>query len=476
MKTRVLFLCLAALAIFALLIGLPGAAQAQAVGPCGPTVVQSGNVFTITPNGFDDTASIQCALDAAAAAGPGSTVQLVKGTFYTRLIDVNGFNGTLKGMGIDKTKIEALPDLNCAEYPALLNIKTDKIRVADLTISIPSEAPCSQQDGGILFAVLSINRTFTDTCDSNEIQKTDVTVDSVAIHGNTGDIVDTGLASNVVVGIDFESPDNWNILDCPNPGARLGGTFRVFRSRIDQVLFPVFTRYLKDARLQIGGAPNLGNTFDRMVTLLLHSNTNTFGIVSYNQFTQVYFSAVNMLVVPPVDAPSNYLIDHNSIGITNWGNGVVLQDYNLANGIPAGLSASITHNTIEFTGTDQWGVAGNYAENVLVANNRFTGSGGAGIVVGIYGYEGDPLTTTQRWLIRGNNFNKAQFSWVPIALTNTSAHIVVIGGNNKDNVENNGTDNIISGVTIRRGQLLGKMLEELKKHQAGIEKMIPNWR
>jgi hypothetical protein len=86
------------------------------------------------------------------------------------------------------------------------------------------------------------------------------------------------------------------------------------------------------------------------------------------------------------------------------------------------------------------------------------------------------LTTTQRWLIRGNNFNKAQFSWVPIALTNTSAHIVVIGGNNKDNVENNGTDNIISGVTIRRGQLLGKMLEELKKHQAGIEKMIPNWR
>ncbi len=484
MKARLYSHVLAALALFALLLGLPGLAQAQAEVPCGPNVSQNGNVFTVTPNGTDDTASIQCALDAAAAAGPGSTVRLVEGTFYTRLIDSTGFNGTFKGMGMDKTKIEALPELSCAEFPSLLSFKTDKIRVSDLTISIPAQSPCNQEDGGILFAVLSINGIFADTCNVNELQKMDVTIDSIAIHGSPGDLWDSGLSTNVVAAIDLESPDNWMIADvCPIIGARLGGTFRVTRTRVDQVFFPVFGRYLKDARLQIGGAPNLGNTFERITNLALISNENSVGMISYNQFNEVYYAGVNLIVEPSIETPfgtihvaqpSTYLIDHNTIAIADAGNGVVLQDNHFATGAPAGFRASITNNTIEFSGEDQWGVAGWFGENILVANNRFSGSGGAGIVAGYFGYEGDPWITAQRWLIRGNNFNKAQFAWVPIALTNTSANIVVIGGNNKENVENNGTDNIISGVTIRRGQIHDWLRKALEKHQAEIEEMMPH--
>ena len=70
------------------------------------------NTFVVRPSGncIDDTANLQTAFDMAAAAGPGSTVRLTKGTFYLcePIVAVN-FDGTFKGAGMDKTLI-LVPD------------------------------------------------------------------------------------------------------------------------------------------------------------------------------------------------------------------------------------------------------------------------------------------------------------------------------------------------------------------------------
>ncbi|MFW9938975.1 MAG: hypothetical protein ACFFD5_15115, partial [Candidatus Thorarchaeota archaeon] len=55
-----------------------------------------------------DTQNIQAAFDDAIAAGPGSTVQLTAGQFYTNAIFVQNFNGKFKGAGKCRTKIDVL--------------------------------------------------------------------------------------------------------------------------------------------------------------------------------------------------------------------------------------------------------------------------------------------------------------------------------------------------------------------------------
>ena len=55
--------------------------------------------------------AIQKAFNAAVTAGPGSTVQLSAGHFYTNNIVVNGFDGNLQGRrrGQDLHRLSARP-------------------------------------------------------------------------------------------------------------------------------------------------------------------------------------------------------------------------------------------------------------------------------------------------------------------------------------------------------------------------------
>jgi hypothetical protein len=61
------------------------------------------------PNGVDDTAGIQAALDECVASGPGCTVQLAAGTCLTRQLVANNFRGTFEGLGKDGTILEGSP-------------------------------------------------------------------------------------------------------------------------------------------------------------------------------------------------------------------------------------------------------------------------------------------------------------------------------------------------------------------------------
>jgi hypothetical protein len=79
------------------------AATAQGRGRC------------LKPNGVDDTAELQAALDACAGGSSGCTVRLCDGVFLTEPLRVGHFRGTLRGAGAGDTIIRELyleiPDL-----------------------------------------------------------------------------------------------------------------------------------------------------------------------------------------------------------------------------------------------------------------------------------------------------------------------------------------------------------------------------
>ncbi len=70
-------------------------------------------VIRVAPSGGDDTESLQAALDAASAAGPGAVIELAAGTFRVGrpLVGLN-FDGTIRGAGLAETAIVADGSVN----------------------------------------------------------------------------------------------------------------------------------------------------------------------------------------------------------------------------------------------------------------------------------------------------------------------------------------------------------------------------
>jgi hypothetical protein len=74
----------------------------------GPPKSSTRSVFRVTPSGGDDTESLQAALDAASAAGPGAVIQLTRGIFRVGrpLVGLN-LDVTIRGAGMGRTQILA---------------------------------------------------------------------------------------------------------------------------------------------------------------------------------------------------------------------------------------------------------------------------------------------------------------------------------------------------------------------------------
>jgi hypothetical protein len=102
------------ISIFAMALLLLSSASLVAVADNG-----HDSTHIVKPNGVDDTANIQAALNACTAGNQGGhddggedngcTVQLLAGTYYVSQIAVTGFQGSFVGAGQGVTIIQALP-------------------------------------------------------------------------------------------------------------------------------------------------------------------------------------------------------------------------------------------------------------------------------------------------------------------------------------------------------------------------------
>ena len=132
-----------------------GAGAATAASLCNSAfVMQQGRTFTVLPTGTDDTENLQCAFDAALAAGSGAAVRLSAGVFHTAQIVVNEFHGSFFGAGPGKTVLLNLPHLYVTPvdmylnppsaanpWPTLFAFVNGDFAISDLAIHIIGDEP-----------------------------------------------------------------------------------------------------------------------------------------------------------------------------------------------------------------------------------------------------------------------------------------------------------------------------------------------
>jgi hypothetical protein len=109
----------------------------------------------LAPNGSDDTAEIQAALERCSGARRRCVVSLCAGVFPIAQVRVRDFQGVLRGAGRGKTVIQALPNLevnanpdgyfmddpfheDLAPWPVLVQFIGGKGRIHDLTVKVPT--------------------------------------------------------------------------------------------------------------------------------------------------------------------------------------------------------------------------------------------------------------------------------------------------------------------------------------------------
>jgi hypothetical protein len=123
--------------------------------PCNATfVVQNGRMITVLPTGLDDTDDLQCAFNSAGTAGPGMTVRLDDGTYYTRQIVVNDFKEIFIGAGAERSVLTNLPNLYVTPvnmyfnppsadnpWPILVTFVGGDFLVSDLGVRITGATP-----------------------------------------------------------------------------------------------------------------------------------------------------------------------------------------------------------------------------------------------------------------------------------------------------------------------------------------------
>ena len=135
---------------------LLGAGIASATCNPDPAYVrQNRRVITVLPTNSDDTANLQCAFDLGSNR-PGAVLQLLKGTYITGRIVVNGFMGTVRGKGMNSTIIrnpnypiyvtpddfyQVPPESDAFAPPYLFTFLGGDYTVTDLTVSIVGAEP-----------------------------------------------------------------------------------------------------------------------------------------------------------------------------------------------------------------------------------------------------------------------------------------------------------------------------------------------
>jgi len=420
------------------------------------TVWASGyRVNVQPPNGVDDTANIQAALDACVAHGPGCTVQLAAGTYLTRQLVEYHFDGTFRGMGIDITTIQALPNLpvtinqNVSEepqcqpntttciWPSLVIFVDGKIRVSDLTFNIPS-VPATQPWflGGssitMMFEALGFRGQYPQ-------YPTHAWIDRIRILGQP-DSSPSNWGFNVMMGAHFtgELPKGPKLHDY----YFLSGSFTVRNSDFNTLFVGVSQDgFVKSSQITIGGSHLAGNHLENgFGGLDIESSENSTFDISYNESSGMY---AGMWVVPwdltifVPSSPSRYLIhDNKFVGTAQGANGMYLLD----DPTNPWIQAAIWNNTIEVQDTLSEAMYAYYTKGTAIWNNTITGTDGID-AIGLYSSTlGTVINNNVSGFTVDSTVGNAQIYLDPYTTKD-----LIVCAEPSDTVLNQGTNNTVIG-------------------------------
>jgi hypothetical protein len=453
----------------------------------------SAKTFYVSPSGGNDTHNIQAAFNAAVAAGPGSTVQLSAGHFYTNTIVVQNFDGTLKGAGEGQTVIDTLrgnpktpdalgvaltdpndPAASLEPFPSLINFDGGTVSVSGMSFDITSASPAApflgygnQADATFLWSVVLVTGNASSAF--NQVSFT-------AHSGNEYDFGSDGIGFNLTSGIAIMGKLHYDpsqaaaVLLEPTGGSQsithclFGGDAGLGGAGFEGVIADGLT----GGRLTASG--NVVNAY--YGGIFLWDNSNSDIAVCDNQVQCSYGEGIWVFQgwithetggpLPVLPAP-HYLISDNHILATQVGyggaGGVALEDDSAIDGSSASrLDAVVSDNTITLNnGGFSGGIDGIFGQDkgVLIAHNQIAGNGAAGIDLGTPWFWGYTVPAgLAGWKLIDNDVSgviPADAYGDPtaqIVLGSGASDCLVVGGPPPTTVLDQGTDDTLINVTL----------------------------
>ena len=438
----------------------------------GEKVIADGNVFTVYPNGADDTANIQQAFDLAKAVGPGSTVQLAAGHFRMGFVEVWDFEGYFKGAGQGVTVIDTFENMECQalidnnQFPALFTFMRGYPRISDLSFQITPYSPCRPYHlwyvgpdwlgTNIVPLVVSTspwNRA--DNCLELRTEPVSASIERVTIEGADGarpNGENDPISSNVMESIYLGGM--WAFENTAGTGCRIGkfavGEFRVVQSTFRYAFLGVTVFGLYDSQAMIGGSPTDGNRFENILYGTFHNNLSGSRLeFSYNRMDRIYYDGIYTLQgggeAAEIQTATEFAYLHNEITVQDYGNGIFLSDNdNLGTSTYAStgsrINAQIKNNRLHLLGEYVWGIWLEGVDDAQITNNTITGSSDKAILTGMWG-------PTRRALIKGNNLdNYSAYDGSPVKiLLDWGTENYQLVGVSADEILDYGTNNVVGG-------------------------------
>jgi len=428
----------------------------------------SGVVITVSPSGnfTDDASAIQEALEDAVAAGPGSVVQLTKGTFYlNKGIEVEGFDGLFKGAGKDKTIITTQDAVNFSipegDQEALIKFRHGNIKMSGLTIKISNPNPCTGLNSNdwwqnALPSVIMITGNSIEDANVPAVQPASFSFNDLKFVGGTGNFM---WNHNVCFFI-YIGGDNSNMLN---------GMFKVTNCEFQSAVTCLASFFTQGPYI-IGGSEASGNIFsDAAYGVGIMDINNSSCNISYNHFAKMYHSAIELwqggAVDPTLVSMGKYSVYGNDIEVISFDpaapdftNAIRMLDIGIYAGVGKKMEAIVSSNKIYMNNIGFAGILIECCEKALVTNNKIWGSGLAGIVGGIWD---EP---SSGGVLKGNNVHGVNAQVAPIWLGPLSSNYVVYA--DKNDVLDEGTDNILIGDHQKRWDHPSQEMKEkvLKQH------------
>lgn len=399
-------------------------------------------VYVPSPNGVNDTANLQGALDSCVAYGRGCTVQLAAGTYLTKQLVTYNFRGTFEGKGKDRTIIEALPELEAISYscqpnttdciwPSLIIFVDGDIRVSDMAVritAVPATKPYNIGDW-TLTALIDAIRFMGQ-------YRTNATLESVAISGMEDNSDTSFWGFNLANGVTFagELPRSPVDLDY----YFLSGTLAVSNSTFQTSATGVYPGgFIKDSHFVIGGRPGAGNLFENVaVGTDLEGMENSLVEVSHNRVIGSQYASI--WVVPwccylPVKPSLFFIHDNNVRPAGPYADGIFLLD----DPTNKWIYALIYNNAIEAQDIGNGGISAYSTKGTTILHNKISGSGANAIGI----WDGTFAA------VLGNDVSNFTTSpdLAQIVLDGTTTHGTVLCKSPSDSVMNLGMDNKLIG-------------------------------
>jgi hypothetical protein len=396
--------------------------------------------FTVEPSNGDDTEAIQAAFDAAKAAGPGSTVELAPGQFYTNAIFVDNFYGIFKGAGKDLTKINVLkgkdPDAEGVvgpNGPYLFTFVGGDVCISDLSFDITPNMPAEPWEDPDypsydLIALILI---------TGEINSR---IENIKCTGHDGTLINpfSGKSFNVRVGVEINFGTGEHIITKCNFNSLWGG---------------ISAFVLTNSKMKIKSNTIEGGTFG----IINMDNSNSEFEISRNYLETTFLYAIwawQVGLLTPSLSPSKWLISHNTLSVSIFADGIGLMDDTSTKSI----EAVVSHNKISLDNTEWGGIWTSGLQDAFICNNIICGIGAYGIGCAF------PYNN----LMLGNNVQNVDASWAPIFLYRAS-ECVIVGGSTKTNVADiAGYNNIIVGMNNMQGNSPGQEIQEAMEQKRAL--------